>query len=70
MWFTAQNIQGFFYYQPRMYVLTLFLPHPSTPASAVGIRSLQISRWAGGDGLVSFAQGGCQAMLVYVLFLL
>lgn len=49
LWFTVQTIQVFSYYQPGVYVLTLFLPHLSTPAPAVGIRSLRISRWTGGN---------------------
>lgn len=48
LWLTVQTMQAFSYYQPGVYVLTLFLPHPSTPAPAVGIRSLHISRWTGG----------------------
>lgn len=44
-----QTIRVFSYYQPGVYLLTLFLLHPSTPAPAVGIRSLHISRWTGGN---------------------
>lgn len=68
LWFAVQNKQIFSYYQPGVYILTLFLPHPSTPAPAVGIRSLRISRWTGRIW-GAFGKGGCQAMLNCVLVL-